>query len=69
MAFQERLRKFLKQEGLADQVVIGEPTSFPLFALKATPEAARRIAKLPEVQELVRDADGIDQLAPGRRSI
>lgn len=63
-AFQERLRKFLKKEGVADQVAaIGEPTSFPLVTLQATAEVAKRIAQLPEVQDVVRDTDGIESLS------
>lgn len=62
--FQNRLRSFLEQRGLADQVAfIGEPTVFPLVALRCMPEVADLIGTLPEVQEVVRDADSLTTLA------
>jgi hypothetical protein len=59
-AFQERLRRYLREKKVADQVaVIGEPTVFPLIALRSTPKVAKLISELPEVEEVVRDVDSI----------
>jgi hypothetical protein len=59
-AFQERLRKYLRAKGVADQVaVFGEPTVFPLVALHSTPEVAKLVRELPDVEDVVRDVEGI----------
>jgi hypothetical protein len=63
-AFQDRLRDFLKRHGVADQVAaIGEPTFFPIVALRATSKVVELVRTLPEVEEVVRDNPKISTLA------
>jgi len=58
--FQRNLRKSLEEHGLWSQVAhMGEPMAFPLVTLSCTPEVADFVAKLPDVEEVVQDSEGL----------
>lgn len=60
VAFLRSLRSSLRKRGFDDRtVVFGEPTSFGILAVRCTPEIARIIADMPEVEGISRDLGGI----------
>jgi hypothetical protein len=68
-AFQERLRDFLQRKEVADQVAtVWPPTVFPVVAIRATPQVAKLLKELPEVEDVVRDTDGISLPSSPRHS-
>lgn len=58
--FLESLGTWLEREHLAPQVsALGEPMAVPMLAITCTPEVARRIDELPDVEGVLRDTDDI----------
>jgi hypothetical protein len=70
--FQFALRRWLDEQGLAEQVVsMGEPTVFPIVSITATPAAAKLIERFPGVAGVLRDnpdEDLTDESAPRKAS-
>jgi hypothetical protein len=58
-AFERKLKRDLAERGLADQVAAVTSTSFDLLAVRCTPEAAKAIASLPEVEGVTIDRDDL----------
>ncbi|MCC7421071.1 MAG: hypothetical protein IT428_12385 [Planctomycetaceae bacterium] len=55
-ALREKLRQFVQSSGLAPQVQqIGEAMAFPMVSIICTPEAARQLSELPEVDSVLSD--------------
>jgi hypothetical protein len=55
-AFQHQLQDWLAQQGVLAQVeAIGEPTAFPVVALRCTPTVAKMIESRAEVKSVLRD--------------
>ena len=59
-AFQEKLKAWLKEQGLDSQVAsFGQPTAFPVVSVACTAAVADRIRSLPEVESVFRDTEDI----------
>lgn len=54
-----RVAQALQNLGVAgEDAILGDPTSFGTFALRATARVAELVQGLPEVEDVVPDSDG-----------
>jgi hypothetical protein len=55
-----RLREWIAERGLSEQVEsIGEPTAFPIIAIRCTPEVAAALQQFPDAEAVVPDRGDI----------